>query len=297
MENINEIYARISRNEIPLDDGARKIVAWIYNNPALFGLSYIDSDFKSDIILKLLERMPKYIANYSDSKSVFSTYLITVISNLLKTGYREQFRQKAHESSIMYYLNETGAFLPAVLADSSAPWESSGTYAAFSAENESEGGCKKLKPKHILILALKACRYLDEKQIRRIAQLTGHSESDIAGYKYRLEKSMQKRLEQYEELKQRLNSSYMLKNRCFLQLMTLPPDSALFKRIAKNYTFYTQSWKNRLRLYAQAGRLRPTNVEIAKVLNMKLYQVYQALRYMREAARGGERKEAGGGPL
>ena len=96
---------------------------------------------------------------------------------------------------------------------------------------------------------------------------------------------MKKRLEQYEELKQRLNSSYMLKNRCFLQLMTLPPDSALFKRVAKTHMFYTHSWKNRLRLYGQAGRLRPTNVEIAKVLNMKLYQVYQALRYMRESAR------------
>ena len=108
---------------------------------------------------------------------------------------------------------------------------------------------------------------------------------------------MKKRLEQYAELKQRLNSSYMLKNRCFLQLMTLPPDSALFKRVTKNYMFYTHSWKNRLRLYGQAGRLRPTNVEIAKVLNMKLYQVYQALRYMREAARGGERKGAGCGPV
>ena len=290
MENINEIYACISRKEIPLDEGARKIVACVYNTPALFGLSYIDPDFKSDIILKLLERMPKYIANYSDSKSVFSTYLISVISNLLKTGYRERFRQRAHESSIMYYLNETGAFSPALLADSGA---NSGVYTASGTESDGEGGCKKLKPKYILILALKACRYLDENQIRRVAKLTGRSESEIAGYKYRLEKSMQKRLEQYEELKQRLNSSYMLKNRCFLQLMTLPPDSALFKRVSKTYMFYTQSWKNRLRLYSQAGRLRPTNVEIAKVLNMKLYQVYQALRYMRESAREGERKEAG----
>ena len=283
MENINEIYARISRNEIPLDEGARKIVACIYNNSSLFGLSYIDPDFKSDIILKLLERMPKYIANYSDSKSVFSTYLVTVISNLLKTGYRERFRQRAHESSIMYYLHETGAFSPAILADSGADWESAGT--AVAAASDTKGRCKKLKPKHILILALKACRYLDENQIRRVAQLTGRSESEIAAYKYRLEQSMKKRLEQYEELKQRLNSSYMLKNRCFLQLMTLPPDSALFKRVAKTHMFYTHSWKNRLRLYGQAGRLRPTNVEIAKVLNMKLYQVYQALRYMRESAR------------
>lgn len=295
MENINEIYARISRNEIPLDEGARKIVACIYNNSSLFGLSYIDSDFKSDIILKLLERMPKYIANYSDSKSVFSTYLVTVISNLLKTGYRERFRQRAHESSIMYYLHETGAFSPAFLADSGAGWENADT--AVTAESDTEANCKKLKPKHILILALKACRYLDENQICRVAHLTGRSASEIATYKYRLEQSMKKRLEQYEELKQRLNSSYMLKNRCFLQLMTLPPDSALFKRVTKNYMFYTHSWKNRLRLYGQAGRLRPTNVEIAKVLNMKLYQVYQALRYMREAARGGERKEVGCGPV
>ncbi|MGI5174179.1 hypothetical protein H0R92_11355 [Treponema sp. OMZ 840] len=282
MQNINEIYAQIFRKEISLKEGVKRIIAYIYNEPALFGLAHIDPDLKSDIIVRLLEKMPRYIANYSSTKAFFSTYIVTIILNLLKSEYRDLYRKKAHESSIMYYLSEKNMTGSDVLEDSAYSDEQYDSY-TFPV-NKKEGKKQGLKPKHMLILALKACYYLNESQIHRLAKMTGYTEDEILHYKSELEKSIQKRIKYSEEIQYRLNNSYMLKNRCFLQLMSLPPDSVLFDYVTKRHMHYKQSWYKGLRMYSHACFVRPTNKEIARVLNMKQHQVYQALRYIRELA-------------
>lgn len=284
---MNGIYDEIINKKIPWDEGIKRMIGYIYENPQLFGLQHIDADLKSNIIVKLLERLPIYIANYSSSRAFFSTYMNSIILNLIKSQYREFYRKKAHESSILYYLEkekQTAAESAADEGYTADTLEDSGTetaegiYAGYRYRKNASG---KLTATHILILALKACYFLTDTQIRRLSEITGYTETEIYEYKRKLEEAMQKRLKRYKEIQYRLNNSYMMKNRCFLQLMTMPPDSALFNKLSKTYGYYTQSWHSKLRLSHSAGRLRPTNDEIADVLHLQAHQIAHALRYVR----------------
>ena len=285
---MNGIYEAITEKKISLCEGVKRIITFIYLNPQLFGLMNIDADLRSNIMVKLLENLPVYIANYSNARAFFSTYMSAIILNLLKSEYRNLYRQQAHESSIVYYLskeNETaidGVWDNTSAADTledSGSSCSEGIYAGYRYKKNTVSG--RLNSVHMLILALKACYFLTDTQIRRLSKITGYTEDEIYEYKRKLEGAMQKRLKRYKEIQYRLNNSYMMKNRCFLQLMTMPPDSALFNKLSKTYGYYTQSWRTKLRLSQSCGRLRPTNDEIADVLHLQSHQVYQALRYIR----------------
>jgi len=82
---MNEIYESITEKKISLCEGVRRIITLIYLNPQLFGLMNIDADLRSNIMVKLLENLPVYIANYSNARAFFSTYMSAIILNLLKS--------------------------------------------------------------------------------------------------------------------------------------------------------------------------------------------------------------------
>ena len=288
IKEMNGIYNAIMQKRISLDEGVRQMIIYIYVHPRVFGLVHIDPDLKSNVIVKLLECLPTYIANYSNTKAFFSTYICSIVLNLLKSEYKEFYRQKAHESSIVYYLtekheadedfSETEGLYADAVQDSGASY-SHDMYTGYRYKKTAVE--KKLNSTHMLILALKACYFLTESQICRLSKMTGYSEEEIYAYKHKLEGFMQQRLKRYKENQYRLNNSYMMKNRCFLQLMTMPPESALFNKLSRLYGYYAQSWRTKLRLSHRRGRLRPTNDEIAQVLHMQAYQVSHALRYVR----------------
>ncbi|WP_428769793.1 hypothetical protein V1L52_11455 [Treponema sp. HNW] len=288
IKEMNGIYNAIVQKRISLDEGVRQMIIYIYVHPRVFGLVHIDPDVKSNIIVKLLECLPTYIANYSNTKAFFSTYICSIVLNLLKSEYKEFYRQRAHESSIVYYLSEKyqadeecslreGLYADAV-EDSGVSYLNDSYTGTSYKKTAAE---KKLNSTHMLILALKACYFLTESQICRLSKMTGYTEEEIYEYKRKLEHCMQQRLKRYKENQYRLNNYYMMKNRCFLQLMTMPPESALFNKLSKLYGYYTQSWRTKLRLSHRRGRLRPTNDEIARVLHIQAYQVSHALRYVR----------------
>lgn len=295
IREMNGIYDAITEKRISLYEGVRRMITYIYLHPALFGLVHIDDDLKSNIIVKLFESLPTYIANYSNSRAFFSTYLSSIVMNLLKSEYRNFYRQKAHEASIVYYLYENERLGEHVLSDeglSADTLEDSGLscgkgiYAGYRYKKNPKK--RKLNSTHMLILALKACYFLTEAQVCRLSKITGYTEEEIYEYKRKLEKAMQERLKRYKENRYRLNSSYMMKNRCFLQLMSMPPDSAFFNKLSRIYGYYTQSWRTKLRLSRRPGLLRPTNNEIADVLHLQAYQVSHALRYIRSVGKDGK---------
>ena len=283
---INEIYGRILHGRVSLDAGIREILVYIYTHPQIFGLAHVESDLKNTVMLQLVECLPKCVANYSKSKAFFSTYVTAIILNMVKKEYGKLYRQQAHEASVVRYVRENEHTYTPDFDDGYAQTaEDSGFYGQprlyTASDVRTKRNFKKLKPIHMLILALKSCHYLNDMHIRHLAHFTGCTAEEIFDYKQKLEAGMQKRLKRYKDNQYRLNNSYMLKNRCFLQLMSLPPDSPLIHRVMKHYDHYTQNWKKRIQRLRAAGMLRPTNDEIARVLNMQTHQVYSALRYIR----------------
>ena len=270
-EKINKIYNDILFKRISLESGTQQIILCIYDFPQNFFSKEINPDVKSAVIIRLFEMLPQSIERYIYSKSMFSTYLDQIISNLVKSEYKKLYRKAAHEKSILYYLTEKEN----QYADDSV-FENHGYYYGTNSVKK-QTNAKQSDSVRLLILALKACHFLDEEHIQILSRITGYAEKDIFVYVQALERSLQKRINRRYELMHRINHSYMMKNRCSVQLLNVNPHSPLFYRISKAYNYYQKIWKHALYLYDMYPPLKPTNKEIAKVLNLTNSQVTYAL--------------------
>lgn len=273
-ERINEIYNDILCKRISLENATHQIILCIYAFPQSFFSKGINPDVQSAVIIKLFEKLPRSIERYVYSKSMFSTYLMQIISNLVKSEYRKLYRKSAHEKSIVYYLSEKEN-----QSDDDSVFDNHEIYACttHSVKNQNKHQTKHSDSVRLLILALKACHFLSEEHIQILSRITGYTEHAIFVYIQALESSLQKRINRRYKLVHRINHSYMMKNRCSVQLLNINPHSPLFYRMSKAYNYYEKIWKHALHLYSMYPPLKPTNKEIAKVLNLTNSQVTYAL--------------------
>lgn len=274
-KNVNEIYSDILNKKISIEDGSKKIIECVFLASSRFGLHFMKADQKSEFILFLLTNMPRYISNYTISRAQFSTYLTSIIINMRKSWYRQYYRNNAHEKSIQYYCTSEEL----IIEDS----ENCSKYLSeYKLKNNNENvtsiiAHNKGYPLRLLILALKSCYYLTPEYIHLIAKKTGYSEKSIHKYKHDLEQLMHTKIERHKISEHKINSAFIKKNRCRIELMTLQPESTLAHRVRKAHSYYTYAWHQKIKQYSESPYVRPTNVEIGQVLHMKQHQVYQAL--------------------
>lgn len=276
-KKVNEIYGQILSNHVSIEKGSKEIIECIFLAPAKFGLHFMKPDQQSEFILFLLVNMPHYIKNYSISRAQFSTYLTSIIINMKKTWYRQYYRKSAQEQSIQYYCTNEEL----ILEDSANATQYCGSY--DKKEFREDSACHKQSyPLRLLILALKACYYLTPEHIRILAKKTGYSEDTIYHYKYNLEQLMQKKIERHTINEHKVNSAFIKKNRCLIELMNLHPETSLAHRVRKSYAYYAYLWNRKVKKYTEAPHVRPTNSDIGQVLHIKQHQVYQALRQIKK---------------
>lgn len=279
-KKVNEIYSEILSKKISIQDGSKQIIECVFLAPSKFGLHFMKPDQKSDFIVFLLTHMPRYIENYSISRAQFSTYLMAIILNMKKSWYRQYYRNTAQEQSLQNYCTSEEL----IIEDSENCSRYLSGYVQKPAKKYEIRGIKQKKayPLRLLILSLKACYYLTPEYINLIAKKTGYTEEDIHQYKHDLEELMQKKIERHKINEHRINSAFIKKNRCLIELMTLQPESPLAQRVKKAHSHYTYMWQRKIKQYNDCPRVRPTNEEIGQVLNMKQHQIYQALHQIKK---------------
>ncbi len=269
-ENVDDIYGLLKCNTISLDNASKKLFERIYLKPTSFGIFYMTEDDRSDYMLFLFDKLPRIIENYSEKMSTFTTYIITCVKNLKKTWYRRYYRKCAQNVSITQYCKHD--------------------YTLFVGEQDEEYTtevndydiCNNKDKFKLLVLGLKSCYFLTDLHISMLSKKTGICIDTICEYKHYLDATIEKKVTRYEKEKEKINKAFIQKNRCSYELSCINNDSSMGQHVLKSQKYYTRVWQRGIHDNACIKRLRPSNKEISKVLNVYEHTVYHALRDLKK---------------
>ncbi len=265
-KTLNEVYQCIKENRLSLEEGSKKIIEHIYSNPLRFGLVQMSEDERSDFILYLFEHFNNIIMNYSENMSAFSTYIINVVKKKKCAWYRNCFRARAKQESVkQYYINEE----PKVFCEDPILY-------CNNVKNERLYNHKEALA--ILVIALKSSYYLTPYHISVLSQKTGYSEKTLCELKERIEQCIQKKIDLCTSTYEKISSSYIKKNSCYYELMRVEKNSCISERLKERHITYTLNWKRHLINYKKKSLIRPSNSQIAEVLNLKEHVVSRIIR-------------------
>lgn len=269
LNDLNQQYIDFETGVLTKDQLAKSIIETIYIEPHRFGLANMESDHKNEFMIFLLVRIQDYITRYSKSISTFSTYICGTIFNLRKSWFREYYHKVAHTKSVQYF------------------YESEENYEIAEEEPEYTYTKKynQLSKKDIiiiLVLALKSFYYLEKHHIMYISQITNIPVNTIYELIHKITLTADKKCQKHTEEFNKLNKSYIKKHRFRIELMHIDSSSILAHHLEKYHQFYTNKWKDCLKRYNSAPPLKPSNAHIAKVLQIKEFQVYQIIKECKE---------------
>ncbi len=270
--DVCEIYESVVSGEKSLEEGCRKIVEVIFKNPRKFGISDMQEDDQSEFVLYLLLHIQKTVLNYTSGLSSFSTYIIGCIQMLRFAWYRDYYHKKARQESVkQYYIKEEAKL---VCEDEIA-------YETNVYHKSSNNQLNTTQIQVLLILALKSCYYLTPYHIRILASKTGCSEAEIYKMKEFLESSLQGKIKRNTIMKNKINTAYINKNRCAYELMCVKEGGTISERLKTKQDLYSYRWKKYIHDLHNFPKVKPSNEQIAELLNLKVHVVYRILHELK----------------
>ncbi len=268
------VYDGVQKGIITKEEGQKRLLKIIFLNQNEFYLNQFNDDTRSEILLYILEHISTYLTIQFETNDGFYYYLVRVILNQAKDSFRYFFRQKASDASIEYYI--TSHEPESLLSEDSFS-------EILENDREATQQCKVKKirvsaKQQILVIACKSSYFLTDSIISKVSLLTGKDMVELHSIFANLKKSISTRAELYNYRLERINIEYMLKNRSFLELQRLTPNTARYERIQKSYEFHLKRWKTSVKSKKDISYLCPTNKEISQILGIPPHQVYDILR-------------------
>jgi hypothetical protein len=268
------VYDEVQKEKITTREAQEKLLKIIFLNQNEFYLNQFNDDTRSEILLYILEHVNTYLNIKFETKDGFYYYLIRVILNQAKDSFRYFFRQKASDASIEYYIT---SHEPESLVSEDSFFET------LDNKREPSHYCKVKKirvsaKQQILVIACKSSYFLTDSIISKVSLLTGKNIAELQDIFTSLKNTISTRAKLYNYRLERINIEYMLKNRSYLELQRLSPNTARYERIKRSYEFHLKRWKTSVNSKKDISYLCPTNKEISQILGIPPHQVYDILR-------------------
>ncbi|MCR4822781.1 MAG: hypothetical protein K5873_07910 [Treponema sp.] len=273
--NIEELPEAVSKGILKKKEAALKIWVEIYMNPNYYGLSQFNEDQKSDFLLTMQETFEKLFEKYVPGNISFKSYICGCLSNYKQSFIRNRLTKEAEEKSINTFLK-------------SKIEEDCEKYSSFQNENDSVeksklknfdeltgkmNGKKKRRTKKImeltaLVLLLKACRDIDDKEVSAVSEYTGIDKSLLYEKIEMLKENMTEKEERNESLIKRRNNAYFFHRKYMQEMLASTSTERRLEMLLKKYESQTKKWKEKneelsVRSYT------PSNEEVAKAIGIK----------------------------
>ena len=292
--DLNRLPEQIQNGSITRKDAVNTICSFITNNYRVFGLQKYDEDFRSDIILKLLERgeriLDLYHPEYGNFFCFLHTYIKSVVSTRLKALYKENLTKNiqleeygfvTEERMVNYQKLElcTHEERKVPYAPKKIPPEELITTLQQSAEDKTD--------KKLLVLALKSSFYITDSQIEKVCAYYDIKPSFFYQIIQFCKDSVFRRKQRREIFQERRNFAYYHHKRYKKMLDNL--DGEDIETVLKRMKFqnleqkHLNNWK-KLNASFEKGllQLRPTNKTIAELLGICERQVTYCLNCVRK---------------
>lgn len=130
----------------------------------------------------------------------------------------------------------------------------------------------------IKILAVKSCCFMNEELIEKVALLSETEKSKVSNWIECAKNEMSSKIKRMEQLKSKRDNAYFYRNRYLLQRNRFTQESWVFI-VNDKLKLQSKKWKESLNaLSSEEFLLRPSNVIVAKILNIDERQVAYILR-------------------
>lgn len=264
--NINDLPEALESKKISMDKAINAVWAEIYINPHRYGLEDFSEDEKSDFLIDFREKISLLFSKYDKNLATFSAFLRGCIafmkSSWKKRVLKETSDKKTAESFLIDKLkNDLTKFSSENLSESNIKNKSS----------KKESDCKiKIKTLTVLVLALKACRDIDDDLISKNKQIHRNVRKRTAqtrpgNEKCRASKRKHKR-KTYRETEQR---SFYFRRKYVMEMRETGINSFSYEKLKSRYEHQTKNWIKSNELLTKRGINAPTNVDVAKKLGLK----------------------------
>ncbi len=286
--NINEIYENFKLGKFTEQDVINKICEFILENYSVFNLQYYDSDFRSELILYILQKGPSFFLNFNPQNGTFFSYIYgnikSVVLHLLKKSIENELNYKLaiEHSKEDLFSNKynTECYEPFhVISERETEYtvtkvnNINGNLSKII--NSKNKRCKKL----LLTFVLKHSYNLDENLIQKISSICQIDKNELISFIEYINKKLLLKEKKKKNLEEKRNKAYFLKNKYYYQINKLKEDiqkdniyreESIHKKYEKNYN----AWKNTNKLiYKTTSYTIPRNKDIADVLGICERQV------------------------
>ncbi|HZK19581.1 MAG TPA: hypothetical protein VFC68_02520 [Treponemataceae bacterium] len=285
-------YQNFKNGTDTLDTCRNKIVELVFKNPYYFQIAHLQDDLKSTLIILLYDSLLSILTKYNEEYGSFITYLAATIKGLKTRCFREYYRKQATERTAYDYCRNAFPELPkydpleSILSDASAiDYLPKNKKHRSRTDEHHKPATQKQRGKYthlnssekLLVITLKAAHFLSPQLINKIAVYTKRSTQELEEMCIEINKSLEPRRLKYSEKMQKINNSFLLKNRCSIELEYQYKDSFTYQNRLKAYNFHTKRWNNMIIHKPKPSYLCPTNKQIADLLNITEDQVHYVL--------------------
>lgn len=307
--NLNLIPIQIEKGIITTKEAVNIISQFVSLNYPVFGLQKYDEDFRSDIVLDILEKGESFMEGYDKTRGDFFTYLFYQIKsfvhararlsakkNLASTIAMPEKIEQIEEKEFIYKSIDYNTFEQKYLGIPKVPY-------AYKQEITAEDLRKTFEnvrgDKKLLVVAIKSAYYITDIQIKKICDFYKIDENEFFKAIQYCRNGLMIKAEKKLKLQERRDSAYFHHKNLETQIRSIEEkleekDNFIKEEFKSRDERYCKYWET-LNRQLEAGllSLRPTNKTVASLLGICERQVAYYINCLKNQTLS-ENKEASG---
>ena len=287
-ENFNQLFNDVKNGKLSRKEGVEFLAQFIRENIPLFKLHCYDEDFQSEMILYFLERGDKMFDVFNPEKEDFFRFFYYFIKGLINTKRKTMALKNLNEELIFeenvnsycgkdkYGIKDSYE----TRMNSSDEIDSYNPMTLAQLQEYYKDKKKEMTDKRILILSLKSCFFISEKQIKNVCNQYNIEENVFYATIEYCKSTVKDKTLKREKMIQRRNFSYFYHRKYTMQLKEYSVYSNKMGKIEVKNRILQLENRHYLNWQKLNGKfeegfmyLRPTNRTIGELLDMSERQI------------------------
>lgn len=263
--NINDLPEELESKKISPEDAVNAVWAEIYTNPKNYGLEDFSEDEKSDFLIDFREKISLLFSKYDKNLGTFSAFLRGCITFLKSSWKKRILKEKSDKKT-------TESFLIDKLKNDLSKFSSENSIESDgkSETTKKDSDCKiKIKTLTILVLALKACRDIDDELISKMSKFAGIDERKLQKLVQEMKNVALQNENAREKLIAKRNNAFYFRRKYGIEMQKMEINDFSYEKLRLRYEHQTKNWIKSNELLTKRGINGPTNVDVAKKLGLK----------------------------
>ncbi len=288
MEEIEKVYEDFKNEKLSAKEACKKLVEIIFIKKKEFGLSSLDEDSLSDFMIFQLTHLEKIFRIFNEDFGNFTNFVYGSVQISLIYWKRKRAKKLGENDYLLQVCNEyyddkeyryslSEKFQQDIIASNHSVEDVENLKKSFD-KMKNIFRNNELFKLSIKILAIKSCCFMNEELIEKVSLLAETETSKVSNWIECAKNEMSAKIKRMEQLKTKRDNAYFYRNQYLLQKNRFTQESWVFI-VNDKLKQQSKKWEESLNaLSSEEFYLRPSNVVVAKILDVDERQVAYILR-------------------